>query len=157
MLLLVTGKGQTLTVPDERDPAFSSSLTQGSLLHPAELTGMWSSPEESLRTSATNSGDQKNLPVPLHAQSTSSTSENPSSSSPPSSRMHPASLSSLQVPSAWHSTQIPHMQQQHPLQPCTGLCDSPQPTCCGLNPGSWQQQPAELASGTDTEVLQSLY
>lgn len=135
-----------------------SSLTQGSLLHPAEFTGMGSSPEEPLKTSAINSGGQKNLPVPLHAQSASSTSE----------RIHllphhpdPGCIQLLcppcmcPVPGTTHRAQV--SSRQHPLQPCTGLCDSPQPTCLGLNPGSWQQQPAELASSTDTEVLQSLY
>lgn len=46
--------------------------------------------------------------------------------------------------------------RQHPLQPCTQLHYSPKLTCLGLQPGSWQEQPAELVSGMGTGVPQSL-
>lgn len=47
--------------------------------------------------------------------------------------------------------------RQHPLQPCTQLHCSPKLTCLGLQPGSWQEQPAELVSGTGRAVPQSLF
>lgn len=137
-----------------------SSLTQGSLLHAAKFTGMGSSLEEALKTSATNSGGQKNSKTLLYHSMPSQPAAH--------LRIHllphhpaPGCIQLLSppcmcpVPGTTHRAHT--CSRQHPLQPCTGLCDSPQPTCLGLNPGSWQQQPAELASSTDAEALQSLY
>lgn len=160
MLILALGKARDWQFQMREILLSPNSLIQGSLLHPAEFTGMGSSPEELLKTSATNSGSQKNSKTfPCH-----------STPSQPAAHLRIHLLSHHSAPGCIQllsppcmcpvpgTTHRPHVcSRQHPLQPCTGLCDSPQPACLGLNPGTWQQQPAELASSTDTEVLQSLY
>lgn len=99
------------------------------------------------------SEELQKLPVPLHPQSAGSTSGNPSSSSPPSSRdasSFTPLLCTCLMPITMHRSSIGGTQ--YPLQPHAGLHDSHKLMCLGLSLGCWQQQPAELVSSMGCQV-----